>query len=204
MDTVQATVATRQRDSLQKKLDSLGQQYREAERERATHGNLSTKRAKQVEELVGADDATTGYLHREIDSLDSDLRASSRLAEGLQNSLSRLTTERTKLHAEFVEAQEIAEQERRSRAFNVFSNQIRLDRQSAEVALDAARSALFVLNRTAGEGNVQHGEAGRQVVALLLGEFTQQQRDPHVLGWKDFGFQKTGDLSFRIEPMVKS
>jgi hypothetical protein len=206
MDT--ATGATKQRDTIQKKLTVLDRQCRETEsalsRERATHGNLTAKRSKFLEELPGADNATEGYLHREIDGLESQLRISSRVAEGLSNSLARLTGERTRLHAEFVEVQEIAAQEKRAQAFTVFSTQIGLDRHAAAAALDAARSALFALNHTAVQGIKECGEQGRSLVGSVLEEFLHQQHNPEaLLGWRSVGFELSGDLRLTVRPMVK-
>jgi hypothetical protein len=205
MDT--ASVAAKQRDVIQRKLTALDQQHRETEsaltRERTTHGNLTAKRAKLLEELPGADDATAGYLHREIDSLESELRSSSRLVEGLSASLSRLTGERAKLHAEFREAQDIAEQERRVQAFTEFATQVEVDRRAAEGAFDALRSALFALNHTLVLGVRDHGEAGRSFSTSILDKFASQQHNPEQFGWKSHGFELAGNMQFTIRPMVK-
>ena len=196
-----------ERDVIQKKLDSLNQQSRETEsalaRERSTHANLTAKRTKLLEELVGADAATSGWAHGEIDNLDFSLRASSRVAEGLSNSLARINSEKSTVTSEFARAQETCQQEERAQAFSALQTQIRQDKQASETALDAARSALFALNRTAVQGIAECGEAGRNLVTSALEEFKDQQFNPELLGWRDWGFEVFTNLRFQIYPMAR-
>jgi chromosome segregation ATPase len=203
MDTAQATAATKQRDALQKKLDSLGQQYREAEsalsRERTAHESLTAQRTKLLEELPGADDATSGWAHGEIDRLDGALQISSRVMEALQNSLSRLTGEKTTVHGEYIAAQEIVRQETRTRELAAFQTQIEIDRRAAEQALDAARSALFTLNRTLVRGE----EIGGGSAESISETFRHQQHNPELLGWQSSGFPLPVNLTFTLRPAFK-
>jgi chromosome segregation ATPase len=203
--TATATVATKQRDVLQKKLDTLNQQSRETEsalsRERATHANLTAKRTKLLEGLVGTDAATAGSLHREIDSAESALRASSRVAEGLSNSLSRINNEKSSVASEFSRTQETCEQERRALLFNELQAQLWAHRRAAEDAANAYRVALFKLNSIAVQGKKDCGPQGEGLAEFVISGFQHQQRNPDVLlGWQFHGFEIWGDLHFKIQP----
>lgn len=203
MDTMTVTAATKQRDALQKKLTELNQRCRETDsalaRERGTHSDLTAKRTKLIEELVGADDATSA--HREIDKLENALRSSARVIEGLSNSLSRLNGEKSAAASEFALAQEICEQERRALLFNELQAQIWARRRAAEDAAAALRVALFELNRTAVEGVKNCGQQAQGLAEFVISEFRHQQHNPDtLLGWQVRGFELWGDLRFTIQP----
>jgi chromosome segregation ATPase len=206
MDTAQqATAATKQRDAIQKKLTALDQQYRETEsaltRERSTHASLTAKRAKLLEELPGADDATSGWAHGKIDGLESKLHISSRVMEGLQSLLSRLAGEKSAMASEFAQAQETCEQERRTLVFSELQAQIWARRRAAEDAAAALRVALFELNRTAVQGIKDCGPQAQGLAEFVISEFQHQQHNPDtLLGWQLRGFELWGNLRFTIQP----
>src|SRR5712664_91404 len=106
MDTL--TTASERAVELRKHLAALDKRRHETEsaltRENDVHMKATAERATLVEELAGADDATRGWAHREIDRLDSTLRLSSRVSEGLSSSLSKIGRESAAINVELGEA----------------------------------------------------------------------------------------------------
>jgi chromosome segregation ATPase len=208
MDTMTATAATKRVAELHRQLAGLRATKQQNENglagERSTLRSATESRAALVAELTGADEALAGFAHAEIDGLDVKIRTSDRHIESFTAAIARIDGHIVRLTAELNEAAEIAEQERRAQAFTAFRTQIGLDRRAAEAALDAARSALFALNRTAVQGTNECGEAGRQLVAMVLEEFLHEQHNPEaLLGWRSVGFELSGDLQIAVKPMVK-
>jgi hypothetical protein len=103
------------------------------------------REAKFVAELAGADDATAAWAHNDIDCLDSELRQSSRVAEGLTSSHTLLISEASALGSELAEATEIVEQEARAKDLAAFQNQINQAKNDADDAMGKAREALAAL-----------------------------------------------------------
>src|SRR5258708_23220060 len=155
MDT-QVTAATEKAETLHKKLTTLGTRRHESEsalaRERATHGNLTAERAKLTEEFSGADAATEAWAHSEIDRLDSALRLSSRVMEGLSNSLSRMIGEIAATTVELTDAQQIVEANRRAEGLKAFAANVKHAALSAERDLGNSRNTLATLTRLAPQG----------------------------------------------------
>jgi chromosome segregation ATPase len=171
--------------------------------ERPALRSATEKRAALVSELTEADAAAQAWASNEIDRLDAEIRTFDRRIESYTGAIARIDGHIARLAAELTEANEIVKQEERARAFSALQTQIRKDRRAAEDALDAARNALFVLNRTAVQGIAECGEAGRSIVTSALEEFQHQQHNPEVLlGWHR-RFELWGDLRFTIQPMVK-
>jgi chromosome segregation ATPase len=205
MDT-QLTTATERAVDLRKKIAALNTRKHEAEsalsRENDAQLKATAERASLVEELTGADDATAGWAHREIDRLDSTLSRSSRVSEGLSKSLSRIASEIAALNAELAEATRIIEQEKREKALVAFKIQFQQAMRSAEDALGNARAALAALNLTASRGVEECGIAAQEFAATLLSEFRHQQNNPELCGWRE-SRPNYGNLQFTVRPMVK-
>ena len=203
MDT---TTATERVVELRKKLATLDTRRHESEtalvRERATQAKATTERAKLVEELAGADDATVAWAHNEIDRLDSALRLSSRVSEGLSNSLSRMVSEIAALTVELTEATNIVEQENREQGLRTLKIQLHQTRQAAEAAIGQAREALTALNLAASQGVERYGVAAQGLAATILDEFRHQQINPELTGWRE-SRPNFGNLQFTLRPMVR-
>jgi chromosome segregation ATPase len=205
MDT-QVTTATEKVENLHKKLTTLGTRRHETEsalsRERATHGNLTAERAKLTEELSGADAATVGWAHSEIDRLDSALRLSSRVMEGLSNSLSRMIGEIAATTVELTDAQQIVEANRRAEGLKAFAAKLKHAVLSAEQALANSRESLATLNRLASQGVEEYGVPAQGLAATVLDEFRHRQNNPELCGWYD-ARPNYGGFRFSVTPMVK-
>ena len=204
MDT-QVTAATEKAETLHKKLTTLGTRRHETEsalaRERATHGNLTAERAKLTEELSGADAAMEAWAHSEIDRLDSALRLSSRVMEGLSNSLSRMIGEIAATTVELTDAQQIVEANRRAEGLKAFAAKLKHAVLSAERDLGNSRESLATLNRLASQGVEEYGVPAQGLAASVIEEFRHQQHNPELLGWRQSSANY--NLQFTVRPMTK-
>ncbi len=207
MDT-QVTTATERAMELRKQLATLEKRRQETDsalaREHDAHLKATAERGTLVEELAGADDATAGWAHSEIDRLDSVLRLSSRVSEGLSNSLSRMAREIETLSNELGQVQQTIAAEAQAEGLRVFWVELKEARQSAEEALGNARAALATLNLTASRGIEQYGVPAQTFAAQLLSEFRHEQVNPELLGWRDSRQNHVENLQFTVRPMVKA
>ena len=204
MDT--ATNAMEKVFELRKKNTALDERRAETEsalaRESQKQATLTAERAKFVAELAGADDATVAFAHHEIDRVDSDLRLSSRVAEGLTKSHARIVSEIAAVASELADATETVEREERVKGLSEFQNQIDKDRSAAEDALGNAREALAALNLTAWQGVEKYGTAAQGLAAPVLEEFRHRQFNPENYGWLP-AVANYASLQFTVRPMVK-
>jgi hypothetical protein len=210
MDT-QATATTETAVVLRKQLAVLDTRKQETEsalaRERATHARVTGERAKLVEELAGADDATAGWAHGELDRLDSTLRLSSRLAESFEKALSKIANEVEALNAEVLEVERVIRAEERAKALEAFRINLQQAARRAGESLDSARAdlaALVILETNtvlAANGGAQHEANIHRICEPILDEFTRQQANLDSRGWRPFqGFR---GLQFLIRPMTR-
>jgi chromosome segregation ATPase len=206
MDTATATPTAKRAVELRKQLAGLYTRKREAEsalaREHDTQQKATAERITLVAELVDADSATAGWAHREIDRLDSALRVSSRLSEGLSNSISRMTSENESLSNELQQVERAIAAEEHAEGLRVFAAQLNQARRSAEEALGNARAALAALNLAAARGFEQYGVAAQSFATGLLEEFRHQQVNPELIGWRD-SRPNYANLQLTVRPMVK-
>jgi chromosome segregation ATPase len=205
MDT-QLTTASERAVELRKQLAALDTRRHEAEsalaRENETQLKATADRATLVEELAGADEATAGWAHSEIDRIDSVLRLSSRVSEGLSTSLSRMASEIKSLSNELSQVQQAIAAEVQAEGLRVFWVELNQARKSAEEALGNARATLAALNLTAARGIEQYGVPAQTFAAQSLSEFRHQQVNPELLGWRD-SRNNHENLQFTVRPMVK-
>jgi len=171
MDTITATKASERAEQLRKQLAGLYKRKGEVEvalqREHGTQENATAKRAKLVGELAGADDATAAWAHNEIDGLDSTLRLSSRVAEGLSQSLSGLVNEIAALNLEFTEARRAVEQETAARDLEVFGVELRQGIQDCIENLAAVRKSLAAVNVLSAKAVERHADSLTTRIAVL-------------------------------------
>jgi chromosome segregation ATPase len=208
MDTMTVTTATATErvEKLRKKLATLDTRRHETEaalaRERATHGDVTAKRAALTEELAGADAATAGWAHGEIDRLDSALRLSSRVTEGLSNSLSRMIGEIAATTAELTDAQQIVEANRRAEGLKAFAAKLKHAVLSAERDFANLRESLATLNRLASQGVEEYGAPAQGLAETALEAFRHQENNPESFGWRD-SRPNYGGFRFSVTPMTR-
>ena len=208
---MQTTTATARVAELRNQLKVLDTRRGEAEsaltRERATHAHVTAERAKVVEELAGADDATAGWAHGELDRLDSALRLSSRLAESFEKALSKTAKEIEGLHAEVLEVERVVRAEERAKALEAFRINLQQAARRAAASLDSARAdlaALVILETNtvlAASGDAAHEVNIHRICEPILEEFTRQQANPDSRGWRLFHGLR--GLQFLIRPMTR-
>jgi hypothetical protein len=171
MDTITATKATERAEQLRKQLAGLHKRKGEVEvalqREHGTQEDATAKRAKLVGELAGADEATAAWAHNEIDGLDCTLRLSSRVAEGLSQSLSGLVNEIAALNLEFTEARRAVEQETAARDLEVFGVELRQGIQDCIENLAAVRKSLAAVNVLSAKAVERHADSLTTRIAVL-------------------------------------
>ncbi len=214
MDTITATKASERAEQLRKQLAGLHRRKGEVEvalqREHGTQEDATAKRAKLVGELAGADEATAAWAHHEIDGLDSTLRLSSRVAEGLSNSLSGLVREIAGLEPELHEAELQVGRERSAKSLTDFRN--RLEQAAHQVAqdLDNARRAFGALHLCAVKGIDEHvveeyRNAALRICEQVFSDFESKQVNLEARGLKRVaaGFQNTSNTGVFIRPMIE-
>ena len=206
MDSTTAATAKGRAAQLRKQLAGLDTRKREAEsalaREHDVQLKATAERITVVAELVGADSATAGYAHGEIDRLDQALRVSSRVSEGLSNSLSRMAREIETLSNELSQVEQAIAAEVQAEGLRVFWAELNQARRSAEDAMGNVRAALATLSLMASRGIEQYGVPAQTFTAQVLSEFRHQQVNPELLGWRD-SRNNHENLQFTVRPMVK-
>lgn|SRR3984957_8591056 len=213
MDTITATKASERAEQLRKQLAGLHKRKGEVEvafqRERGTQEGATAKRAELVGELAGADDATAAWAHDEIDGLDSTLRLSSRVAEGLSNSLAGLIRDIAGLEPELREAELQVARERHAKSLTDFRNRLEQAAHQAAEDLDTARRAFASLHVCAAEGIEEQGAEEYRISALricelVFAEFESKQTNLAARGLKRLaiGFQNTVQTGVFVRPMV--
>ena len=210
MDT-QLTTATEQAGALRKQLAVRNTRRQESEsalaREHATHARVTAERAKLVEELAGADNATAGWAHGELDRLDSALRLSSRLAESLEKALAKAVHEIQALGAELMEVESAIRAGERAKALEAFRINLQQAARRASESLDNARAdlaALVLLETKAvlgANGDAVHEGNIHRICEPILADFTSQQANLDSRGWRLF--QGLRGLQFLIRPMTR-
>src|SRR5258707_11418555 len=213
MDTITATKATERAEQLRKQLAGLHKRKGEVEaalqREHGTQEDATVKRAKLVGELAGADEATAAWAHNEIDGLDSTLRLSSRVAEGLSNSLSRLVNEIATLNLEYTEARRAVEQEAAARDLEVFGVELGQGIQDCIENLAAVRKSLAAVNVLSAKAVKRHADSPTtQIAALRIAEAAFEklfaaERNLTNNGWHHATPTFRHDLQFVVRAWVQ-
>ena len=205
MDTATMTASERAVE-LQKKITALDGRRRDTEsalaRETTAQRDLTAKRAVLVEELPGADEATVAWAHNEIDGIDSRLRGSSRVAEGLSNSLPKLVNEIAALTAELEQvASEVRAQERAAQ-LKAFTEKLRCAAKEAEQDLNRVRESLSALTRLGADGVAAFEFDAQRICEQAFADFFASQTNLDERGWRPASPSYT-TIEFLIRPLTR-
>jgi hypothetical protein len=208
MDAATAATATGRVTELRNENNALYRRKGEIEgaiqREHVLQEDADAKRKKLVEGLPGADLATEGYIHSEVDAIEECLKLSIRTADGLRGQLAQLVSEIGALEPELLQAESQVQQEQRAKAFQEFRGNLERCAEQLTQALDNSRRNFACLQLAAAEGIDKHGIDGMRICEQVFAEFYSKQFNLEARGLRRVyaGFQNTQQTGVLVQPMT--
>lgn len=177
----------------QKKLAALDRQLSDlAIKQRTTEGRLAqehelvrravSQRAAVVGGLIDADEEAAKKLHRQLDSLDQQIKSSERMAESLQNLLRGIAAETADTTSQRDKLNQVVASENTSREFALWQADMTGNFAAAREAMAAARIALGKLTTTAARGVERFQGAASGWAAGEFDRFEHVEANPDSLG----------------------
>lgn len=172
---------------LDKQLSDLAIKQRSTEAKLAQEHELVRKAAAQragvVGLLVDADEEASKKLHKQLDSLDAQIKGAERMAESYQQLLRTISSETTAVTVERDLLNSAVASENTSRAFQQWTVELQQARADAERAFADARLRLSALDSLCARGIERFHGAGN-VAAATFEDLLIRQANLESNGWK--------------------
>lgn len=208
MDDRQLVKEKERLKGLEKKVAELGVKQNQVQARLDGEHDLIRKGAAQratlLARLLDADGEASRRMHKELDGIESAIKASERLCEAYQHQLKQIASEFDDAVRERDKVGQIVGQEVNAREFAAWAADIDREIKAAAGALASARLALAALSIDCATGLARFGAAAGSGLGEKIDKFIHQQSNPEsLLNFKLAIPFFRGDLRAMVYPMVE-